>query len=88
MHLSNGDTINEKIQQPQSRVSKLLRETSDSGQLLDEVYLTCLARLPSATERSSFVAMLQSAKDPASCRELVEDLFWALLTSREFLFQH
>jgi hypothetical protein len=88
MHLSNGDTINEKIQQPHSRVSELLRQTGDPGQLLEEVYLSCLARLPSASEKKAFGTMLQGATDPDSRRELVEDLFWALLTSREFLFQH
>ena len=54
---------------------------------MEEAYLLCLSRFPSPDERKKFTAILAEA--PAGeRRETVEDLFWALMSSREFLFQH
>jgi hypothetical protein len=90
LHLSNGSTINEKLQSAGNRVDELLRlrqsGMSDAA-LLDEVYLRCLARYPTTAERKSFLALLPDS-GTADERIVLEDIFWALLTSREFLFNH
>jgi hypothetical protein len=46
-----------------------------------------LSRLPGDAERKPFEEMLENAK-PEERREIVEDMYWSLLTSREFLFRH
>ena len=47
-----------------------------------------LSREPTAAEVAKFTAMLAEAAliKTATRREALEDLFWAVLTGREFLF--
>ena len=54
-------------------------------QLLEELYLSALARLPSIAERKAGQAFLSGA---AKRGEAVMDLLWSVLNTREFLFQH
>lgn len=87
LHLSNGNTINEKLAAEEGRVSSLLREDATVPELIDRIHMLCVGRPAADATRSQLEAVFADA--PASeRRELVEDLFWSLLTSREFLFQH
>jgi hypothetical protein len=90
LNLSNGDTLNEKLKASGNRLERLLRlrgEGMSTPALVDEIYLTCLARYPSFAERDHLIALVPRPGDPSE-REIVEDVFWGLLTSREFLFNH
>jgi hypothetical protein len=87
MHLSNGDTVNEKLGEKHGLISKLLQLPGGDRAVIDEAFMLCLARAPSAGERASFEALFKDA-GANDKRAVVEDLFWALMTSREFLFQH
>jgi hypothetical protein len=91
LHLSNGETLNGKLQSEQSRVAKLLEAKTANEEILREVFLRCLCRLPTADEKAQLTVLLeesQAAEDPVAERLAVEDLFWSLMTSREFLFNH
>ena len=55
-------------------------------QAVKQLYLLALCREPSATELTSFTKLLAEASASGSRREAMEDLFWAVLTSREFVF--
>jgi len=90
LHLSNGSTLNEKLRDPGSRAHKLVRlrrEGMSPAALVDELYLSCLSRYPTADERDRLAALLPPAGDPSEA-EVVEDLFWGVMSSREFLFNH
>ena len=90
LHLSNGDTVNEKLHAPGNRLHKLLklrREGMSSAALVDEVYLACLARYPTEPERQHVLELIPPPGSPAES-EIVEDVFWGLMSSREFLFNH
>jgi Protein of unknown function (DUF1553)/Protein of unknown function (DUF1549) len=90
LHLSNGATLNEKLHAPGNRLDKLLklrREGMSSAGLIDEIYVACLSRYPSETERQQLVALLPLPGAPTEA-EIVEDVFWGLMSSREFLFNH
>ena len=88
LHLSNGDTINDKLGKAGSIVDKVIEKYGDNyAELVTFAYRTCINRSPSHTEVQGLVQELTST--PASEKRLVvEDLFWSLLTSREFLFNH
>ena len=89
LHLSNGDTINQKLTAKESVVGAALASGKPVPALLDDAYLAALARLPTATERERFEKVLAEAKDNLEeKRLLLEDTYWALLSSREFLFNH
>ena len=85
LHLSNGDTLNNNLRSKQSRVNTMITQSNDD--IIDEAYLLCLSRRPSDSERKRLQNIFELAPE-AERRGVVEDLLWALMTSREFLFQH
>jgi hypothetical protein len=60
---------------------------ADNAKIVDDLYLSALSRLPSDDERQKLAAELAGAK-PDERRQAIEDLYWSVLTSREFLFNH
>jgi hypothetical protein len=94
LQLINGPTLNEKLRNANNRIGKLLaRKVADSA-LLEELYLSTLSRAPDAEERKVALEYVASAADPAkkpaadARRKAWEDVHWALLNSKEFLFRH
>ncbi len=88
LHLANGSTLNEKLQKKDGIVDQLLKKNgADFSALVDAAYLRTLSRNPTKKEKDGFIAMIGKAPEEER-HEAVEDLFWALMTSREFLFQH
>ncbi len=85
LHLSNGDTLNNNLRSNQSCVNTMITQSNDD--IIDEAYLLCLSRRPSDSERKRLQNIFGVAPETER-RGVVEDLLWALMTSREFLFQH
>ena len=86
LHLANGSALNERLASEKSVVERLLAEEADDARVVDEACLATLSRPPTERERAELLALLAEAGND-SRREAVEDLFWALMTTREFLFQ-
>ena len=88
LHISNGDTINLKLSQPDNRLQTLLTDFSgnDAG-LLDELFLSSLARYPAEHEKTAMLKLL-SDSEAADRRIILEDIAWSIFSSREFLFNH
>ncbi|MFT5468770.1 MAG: hypothetical protein ACI8UO_003882 [Verrucomicrobiales bacterium] len=85
LHLSNGDTLNEKLRSEESRLQQLLK--MEGTKVIEEAYFLALSRTPTERELKEFEEVF--AATPAEEKRLaIEDLFWSLMTSREFLFQH
>lgn len=90
LHLANGSTINEKLKSDKSCVAVALAKPSTPEQnreLITRAYWQTLSRAPTETEQNSLLALFAEV-DEASRQEAVEDLYWSLMSSREFLFQH
>lgn len=87
LHIANGDTINAKLRAAGSRVTRLIEAKKTNKDILEDVYLRALCRLPTAKERTEIMAILDGTPD-ADRREVIEDLFWSVLSSKEFLFNH
>jgi len=87
LHLSNGSTINDKLASKNGTVSDWMSGSVDDKRLIETAFITCLSRLPTQTEALEYTQILGETK-PEERRACVEDMMWALLTSREFLFQH
>jgi hypothetical protein len=78
LHLISGDTIND-------RLAKWQPDTAlDDAQQLNAIYLGSLARYPTGPEREQVAARL-AAQDR---RAVFQDVLWAILNSREFLYNH
>jgi hypothetical protein len=85
LQLINGPTINEKLRKPDNRIGKLLAKKLSDKEILDELYLVLLTRPPSGDEVKATLAYVAKAKDR---RKAWEDVLWALLNAKEFLFRH
>jgi hypothetical protein len=84
LHLINGDTSNAKIRQG-GLIPTRLKEGKSVGDIVTEMYLRCFSRRPSEKELASLTALVAEQQNTA---EALEDVFWSLLNSREFLFNH
>jgi hypothetical protein len=87
LNLANGTTINDKLAAKESRVTQLLATDPSPERIVDEAWITCLSRRPTDAERKTLVDMLATVPAEEK-RAAVEDLWWSLMTSREFLFRH
>ncbi len=59
----------------------------DLESMLETAYLKTLARYPNESELAQFQALFAEVSDD-ELRRTIEDLYWGLMSSREFLFQH
>ncbi len=84
LHLLNAPEIFEKISHRRGRARKLAASAKSPGEIIDELYLCTLARLPIQEETE---LMLQAFAE-ADRRSATEDILWALLNSKEFVFNH
>ena len=94
LHLANGDTVNQKLQAADGVITKLVADGVPDDEVLRRLYLSALSRLPTDAERRAILPALAAAPPggdsaaKAARRQALEDLFWATLTGREFLFNH
>jgi hypothetical protein len=84
LHLLNGDTVNSKITQG-ALVATRLKEGKTPQQIFEEVYIRCLTRKPTEKEIASLNEVLVNEQNK---QQVLEDIFWAVLNSREFVFNH
>jgi len=86
LHLLNGDTTQQRIRQGKL-VETLLQEKKTPAEIINQLYLTVLSRPPTDREREKLLAAVGDSQPPQT-RETLEDVFWALLNSKEFIFNH
>jgi hypothetical protein len=85
LHLMNGDFLNRKIAANNGRIEQLFKAKKELPQIVEELYLVTLSRPPLPEESSKAQDWISAAP---STKEGAQDLLWALLNSREFLFNH
>ena len=85
LHLLNGSTVNAKCTQG-GVVTKALAAKKTPSQVIDDLYMRCLARKPSVTEKAKLMAFV--GEEGRSDADVLNDLFWAILNSKEFIFNH
>jgi hypothetical protein len=83
LHTLNGDVVTSKIADKNGRVAKLLAASKSHQEIVDELYLAALCRHPSDAERTLSESLLKESPSPQQC---YEDLLWALINSKQFLF--
>jgi hypothetical protein len=96
LHIINGETLNNKLRAPGGTVDMLLKLGISNQRIVEYLYLSALNRYPSEAERRELVSALDEAqaKQGGSWgagnprRVALEDLTWAMLTSKEFMFNH
>jgi len=88
LHLNNGQTLNDRLRDKKSRVEEWLKNKAGDKEAIERIFVLALSRQPTDAEHKRFSALMaEAARDPqTSRREILEDLFWAVLTGKEFLF--
>jgi hypothetical protein len=84
LHLLNSDSIQIKMANG-GVVKKLVGKGKDIGQGLEELYVRCLARPPTEKEKTKLKSYFGGDK---SDEQVFTDIFWGLLNSKEFIFNH
>jgi hypothetical protein len=87
LHITNGDSLNNKLSARRNHLAEVLAAKIPAEEIIEDAYLRCLCRRPTTAERAQFVNELAGAAE-ADKRAVLEDIYWALLSSREFLFNH
>lgn len=86
LHVINGDTLNRKLSAPDGYIALLLKLGLSDSRILEHIYLSAYSRYPTESERRVTLEALAKAR-PAR-QQALEDMLWALLTSKEFLFNY
>ncbi len=83
--LINGDAVRRTLEADDNRIGRLLQAETPAPELVAELSLAILSRLPTTSECDTFLAHVARAKDQ---RKAWEDVAWAMINSKEFLLRH
>ena len=90
LHLLNGNTVHRKIEQSQL-IAQMLNEKKSPDQIVEDLYVRCFGRKPTSDELAAINADLPKDDDKNKAQDtkkVLDDVFWALLNSEEFMFNH
>ncbi len=87
LHIANGDTLNQKLEAKGSAIEKAIAAKLSKEKIIEDLYLGALSRFPTETEKSRIEKLLATL-DEKDLRAGLEDLYWGVLSSKEFLFNH
>lgn len=97
LHLMNAADVKAKLVTSNGRADKLSKDGTYEPENIRELYLAAFSRLPTADEMKIADAHLAKPRvdaqgkplDPLKAkRQGYEDLLWALINTKEFLFNH
>jgi hypothetical protein len=96
LHVINGDTLNKKLGDANGYPALAVRLGLSDSRILDNLYLSAFSRYPSEEEKKPLLDALRKARTTTGSpevqreahRQAVEDMMWAMLTSKEFLFNY
>ena len=92
LHIINGDTLNKKIAAEGGLIDQAIKQGMSHQSLIDRLYLSAFSRYPTEGERTEALTAIEEASrhadKPEARREALQDFAWAVLTGKEFLFNH
>jgi hypothetical protein len=84
LHLQNSETLWQKIVSPDGNLAHWLDSNEPPRQLTQIIFQTACARLPTQSEQE----IVSQALANGTPHDVLADLMWALINSKEFAFQH
>lgn len=86
LHMWAGPTYTSKISQEGGRLDRLLKSGASDESIIEEFYLAGLTRWPTLEERADLLEFIQQR--PSRRQETLEGFVWAVISSREFAYNH
>lgn len=84
--MMNGELVREAVSmKPGSPLSEILSGRGNEARKIQKLFLTVLSRFPAKSEMNTILKCFHATSDPEAA---YSDLFWALLNSNEFIFNH
>ena len=84
LNLVNGTTISDAVAEGNGRIAKAILGGKPDRDLLEEMYLATFSRFPTPAELDSGLKYLRSGSMGRAAR--AQDLLWALVNSKPFLY--
>ena len=84
LHMLNGNATQGKVQQGKL-VSSWLEQGKTNSEIIDLIYVRALSRFPEESEKADLLKIVAHSDNQ---RIGLEDVFWSVLNSREFMFNH
>lgn len=84
LHLLNGDTISQRVAGG-GVIARLLAEKKTPADIIEELFIRCLCRKPQKDELGALCSLVTQSADK---QKTLEDIYWGILNSREFIFNH
>jgi hypothetical protein len=85
LHLINGSTFTQAIQNGNSRVAERVKAEVSVPEIVEELYMAAYSRSPREDEQARMVQYVDSSEDRKAA---IEDVYWSVLNSKEFVFSH
>ncbi len=85
LQMINGPTVHGKLRADAGRIAMFVKENKPDDEVITTLYLAALSRKPTQTELEAAKRHVAAQQDR---RLALEDVGWAILNSKEFLFQH
>jgi hypothetical protein len=83
--LANSDEIENKVGAGDGKLARLLKEKKPLRDIIEELYLSAYGRPPSAAESQRTLAYVERVDNK---QQALEDVLWAILNTKEFMFNH
>ncbi len=87
LHITNGSTLNDKLGATENYLSKVLESGVSDKEIVEDAFLRTLSRFPRAAEAEGLLKVLGGVS-PGERRATLEDIYWSLVSTKEFLFNH
>lgn len=92
MHMISGDTLQKKLTAKDGNLKAWLNSSMTDRELVEHIYWAALSRFPSEIEVEASLEPIIEADPTGDVRSVrrraFEDLLWAVLNSKEFIFNH
>jgi hypothetical protein len=75
------------LESADSCIGRYLASNAPPAQIIEHAYLRAFSRFPSKQEETKLLQVINNTKE-SERRTAVQDMYWAVLSSKEFLFNH